>query len=619
MTTPAARIGWLVQVRGVAAIALALCLASDAAAMTLDADGRMRLGMRAYTAVRIGTEKIGDQNPLDYPVSNAGHLRQHRSFLQLDLTHDVLNWVTEGYGPLRLLQVVHPDVLTYTLQYRGEWEGVYDYGPTEYSNYGGELRHFRRDFPNVPVLGLSNKLEKGYIQSRVNRLNRIGRERHRLFLAYLDFEKGPFFTRIGRQVLAWGETDIFRLLDNINPLDDSFGGFFIALDERRVPLDMIRSSWGFGSVGPFADVVLEGFVATGKRVSVDPGIPSGSPWNPGGLAYPNPALRTTVDLPKDTDIRGGARLTFNYDDFTFTLAHYYTYLDVPGVVFTIPGCKPRPAGGAPCGLGGNTPGFGNEILAVQRFPRVPISGAALTFPVPSWYTIVRGEMAYFQGEPMNRQGGGNANLSVQPLGSAGARKLRGNLEGALDPFVYPGFLDLARVGKIQGHLMQRDTFNASIGLDINRYIRFLNPHQSFFISTQMFYKHVFNSPGDLVLPVPHRNVAVPSKAPLVNVGCTTRNGKPRPCFLRPHLFHLDDNRFLHTFLITTSYWSGRLIPVFGVFYDWQGTWVFQPGITYVRDPFRFIVDYTAITGAPSGQFGTVRDRDNLRFQVEFVF
>ena len=39
---------------------------------------------------------------------------------------------------------------------------------------------------------------------------------------------------------AWGETDIFRLLDNINPLDDSFGGFFIALDERRMPIEMVR-------------------------------------------------------------------------------------------------------------------------------------------------------------------------------------------------------------------------------------------------------------------------------------------------------------------------------------------------------------------------------------------
>jgi hypothetical protein len=39
----------------------------------------------------------------------------------------------------------------------------------------------------------------------------------------------------------------------------------------------------------------------------------------------------------------------------------------------------------------------------------------------------------------------------------------------------------------------------------------------------------------------------------------------------------------------------------------------------VWDPFRFVFDYTAVFGAPTGQFGTVRDRDNVRFQAEFVF
>jgi len=618
MTTTSARLGWRTSAR-MLAVVLLLGLACDAAAFTLDADGKMRLGLRAYTAVRIGTEETGDQNPLSFPVSQAGHLRQHRSFLQIDLSHDVRDWVTEGFGPARLLQWIDPDVLAYSLQYRGEFEGLYDYGPSEYSNYQRELERFRRDFPNVPVLNLSPKLEKGFIRNRVNRLPRIGRDRHRLFLAYLDFEKGPFFMRVGRQILAWGETDIFRLLDNINPLDDSFGGFFVSLDERRVPLDMIRSSWIFDSFGPFSDIVLEGFVASGKRLSQDPGIPEGSPWNPGGLAYPNPSLARTIEYPDDTDVRGGARLSFNYSDITFTVAHYYTYLDVPGVVFSIPGCKPKPAGGAPCGIGGNTAGFGNEIVATQKFPRVPITGVAMTFPVPSWYTIVRGEVAYFQDEPMNRQGRGNANFSTKPLGSAAAKKLRGNIEGGLDPFVYPAFLDLGRVRGYDGKLLQRDTFNAAIGFDINRYIRFLNPTQSFFISTQLFYKHVFDSPGDLVLPVPHRNIAVPKKAPLVNVGCTTRNGKVRPCFLRPRFFHLDDDRFLHTLLVTTSYFSGSIVPSFGVFYDWQGAWVFQPGVTWVRDPFRFTVDYTAVSAAPTGQFGAVRDRDNARFQVEFVF
>src|SRR5207249_954160 len=104
---------------------------------------------------------------------------------------------------------------------------------------------------------LSPTLDERFIDRRISRLRRIARNRHRFFLGYLDFAKGPVFVRIGRQILAWGETDNFRLLDNINPLDASFGGFFIALDERRVPLDMFRASYRFGQIGPVSDAFLE--------------------------------------------------------------------------------------------------------------------------------------------------------------------------------------------------------------------------------------------------------------------------------------------------------------------------------------------------------------------------
>jgi len=41
---------------------------------------------------------------------------------------------------------------------------------------------------------------------------------------YLDLVKGPVFLRLGRQNLAWGETDLFRLLDGINPWTTPLAG-----------------------------------------------------------------------------------------------------------------------------------------------------------------------------------------------------------------------------------------------------------------------------------------------------------------------------------------------------------------------------------------------------------
>jgi hypothetical protein len=613
-------VAWLVA-------AALLATATPLRALDLDDTSAFRLALRSYTAVRIGTQTIGDEEPYYFPGSGTGHVRQHRYFLQLDLEHDLLSYARSGHGLARALGWMNLNLFKYSLTYRGEREGIYEYGPSEYSNYRDKLKSFRRKVPAgglAAATGLEQKLENQYINDTVSRLHRIGDSRNQLFYAYLDVEKGPLFMRVGRQVLAWGETDIFRLLDNINPLDDSFGGFFIALDERRMPLDMLRSSWNFGSFGPFSDTFLEGFVAQGNRISQDPGIPNGSPWRPGGMGYPNPILQQVNDVPDFWEVRGGARLVTTVKDVTLTFAQYWTYFDVPTARFILPGC-PRDATGACTGLA--TPTFKNPIYAIAENPRIPVTGMSATFPIEKIYGIMRAEAAYFNGEPFNRQGQGNPEDNIFGLGTPQANRLRdqNNTEGGLNPFVYPRFLDLTRENPIKGTSLRLDTFNMALGLDVNRYIRFLNPNQTFFLTTQMFYKHVFDSPGDLVLPVLHRNIGVNENAPVVGTvgplaqGCTSKKGRTRNCALQPRLLHLDDDRFLNTLLITTAYASGKIVPQLGMFYDWQGAYVLQPGVTFVRDPFRFIVDYTGVFGATTGQFGAVIDRDNTRFQVEYVF
>src|SRR5262245_65679907 len=78
----------------VGAVVLVACLlaaASRVRALDLDESGAFRLGLRSYTAVRVGTQTIGDGELRYYfPGSGAGHLRQHRYLLQLDLEHDLL-------------------------------------------------------------------------------------------------------------------------------------------------------------------------------------------------------------------------------------------------------------------------------------------------------------------------------------------------------------------------------------------------------------------------------------------------------------------------------------------------------------------------------------------------
>jgi hypothetical protein len=374
---------------------------------------------------------------------------------------------------------------------------------------------------------------------------------------------------------------------------------------------MVRGSYHFGSFWKLSDVFLEGFVAGGNKVSTNPGIIAGSPWEPGGLSYPNPAVRFRFKQKDPTDVRGGARLVFNLKDVTYSIAHYYTRLDTPTARFFVPGARNGVA----------VPGPNNPIIADVETPKVAISGGSLTFPVPAWYTIVRSEFAYMHKESFNRQGRGRSIDSIGGPGTPGYARLvaHDNLEGGVDPFVFPGFYNLTRKTPIQARGLQRDSINASVGFDVNRFISWINPTQTIFFSTQLLYKHVIDSPGDLILPVPHHNIAVNKALPLAGTLCPDDKNPGNECYVRPRFFHLNDDQFLHTLLVNTSYFGGKVVPQFVAAYDWQGVWLSQPGVTLVRDPFRFTFDYTRIDGGPTAQIGTLRDRDNVRVQAEYVF
>jgi hypothetical protein len=307
-----------------------------------------------------------------------------------------------------------------------------------------------------------------------------------LFEWYFNITKGPLFIRIGRQNLSWGETDGFRLLDQINPLDNLFGGFLVSLDERRVPLNMLRTQWSFGTVGPVSDLTLEGFVSPDRRTNAWYALNQGSFWNtptntspvevgrmpcggplygrrtPGPNDAPGNGIPCSVRAPgphSNLDgSRGGARLVGTIHDFTFSIAHYYTWqdralsqagvlspspahmawdLDGTGALFTRLTGKPafdangnpinNPWGsndqvvgsnrkvGGPGGFG--TPaGTERNLWVPIREKRIQITGASLSFPVNALtgmlvgsdnplyyiYSTFRSEFAYFNNTGVQR-------------------------------------------------------------------------------------------------------------------------------------------------------------------------------------------------------------------------
>jgi len=589
---------------GVTAVSL-LWLPARGGAISLDEAGDIKLGVRSYVNARVGTENTHDGVPqftaskrlLDvtysatFPHSDAGHLRQNRAYIEAELNHDLSRLVKEGIGPLSLLNDLPFKVkeLAYHVTFRGEGDGLYDWGPREYSS----AVEFNKLLA-IPAPAFNQTVVN--VAAARERLRHLGTDRERLFQAYVEANAGDLFVRVGRQILSWGETDAFQLLDHINPIDNSFGGFLIDLDERRLPLDMALGNYYLGDFGPISEAYLEGYAAIDDKVGYYPGVPAGSPWALPSLGWPSNAAETFLIQPARTvdNARGGFLFKFNAMDATFSVAHYYTYFDTPDIrVFTsgAPGSSDVLHSfqeGLPCAAPGGT-NCGYPAHAYLTAPRVQVSGASTTFAVPQIYGVVRSEVAYFKGEPAYTQ-------------------------GQLDPFLFnPNNTGGDRV---------KDSVNAVLGLDINQWIRALNPSQTFFVSTQFFYKHIEHGAGSDIL----RNGKVNPDREVLPVDLTLVKPPPRIGLnitspVEPIYIQQPIDQYLQTLLISTSYYSGQVTPAFTFFYDWGGAFLYQPSITVVHDPFRFIMDYSIIDShIYKGGSGVslLKDRDNVQFRVEYV-
>jgi hypothetical protein len=579
-------------------VLLLLAAAATARAISLDKEDSIKLSLRTYTNVRLGTQDTDKlvnsiQDSQTFPFSAGGHVRQQRTFVDLEFDHDLKPLIARGTGPFRLFDHLPFKFkeISYHVEYRGEFDSVYDWGGKEYST----AEQFYTIPPN-PVTG-----QQVDVPSERQRLRHVAATRNRLFQAYGEAEVGDLFARFGRQLLVWGETDGFRLLDNINPIDNGFGGFLIPLDERRMPLDMLRLQYFIGQIGPLSEVFVEAYGAIDTTVAYDPGIPNGSPWGVPNVNLPSPSNKAFRYDPSRTfkDARGGARLVFNALalDATFSVAQYWTYFDVPGVQVNVPPGFPYSFDPAmyPYAFSDNY-----QVHTTENAPKVMVSGATTTFALPKLYSVVRSEFAYFNDEPRWRQS------TLDPFVF---QYLDSNYQPIVDPAV--------RAQRTTGGLDRGDSVNFVLGYDMNQFIRFLNPNQSFFFTTQFFYRHLLNAAKRQ--PIPGYPVDEGEVIPVVAklVVPTFFPGIPA----EPMYAKQDTDQFLQTLTVSTSYRSGMVNPFVTLFYDWSGSLLFQPGFVLQRDPFRLVVDYSVIdaqTLKGNSGLSLYKDRDNVEFRIEYV-
>jgi hypothetical protein len=560
---------------------------SSAQAMYLDEDETLQITGKVFTqgSWRMEDSDSGGRACLanlgancegwTFPNTKRGQLIQHRNLLDIEMYHNVGRELGPDFTLL--------DQLGYRLRVKYFYDGVYDYGPLQY-----RTPRFYSTPAYLATLGATDR--QGVIDAR-----HLDTQKDPLWNAYVDLGRGPVKLRIGRQDLSWGESDGFRLLDMIEPLDNRFGFPLVEdLDDRRIPLWMVRPTLSIGTLGPLRNLTIDSYWVPGTIDNeVSPVTPSGNPFATGSPPGKSVIFRPSKNLG---DSRGGGRLIGTLGDVTFSLGHYVTFNDIPSLRLRATSINIIPVG-APDAL----PDFliyAPDAAFLVEFYQQQITGASATFALPfDPYTIVRMEAAHFWDERVF--------IPEQSVNAAVAR-CAAQLPYGAGPCPSPGV----------GDLPTKNVMRWMIGLDRNVWIRWLNPENTFFLSGQYFHTNIFNYDKDIANGLPsNTHSAAVANVPLDPVNLP---GVTRPMIATSYDFvPRKQDEVTLTYLINTLVYHGTIQPqVFGA-YDIRGVHAVVPSLSYqYGSNLVFTVKYAIIMGTYAN-LGFFRDRDQLLFRVQY--
>jgi hypothetical protein len=539
-------------------VLLLLWLGVRAEAFYVDRKKTFSFNARAQTRF---TLRLQDADQYTKPQVGVGDPVQWRNLALIEIDHDLkqLTKTLDILRPLKKLKIR----TKYRLVGRFVYDAIY--------NVSSTYRDVRdKDPENI------DKFKQSYD----------------LWEFYFDFSRGPWFLRIGRQNLAWGDTDIFRLLDGINPLDNSFGGPFEDLDDRRIPLWMLRGSYNFGKVGPVSSFTLEGFWVPGSwDARVGPFPPRGTPYAP---PLPDDVWEGLYHITPEKSLsnsRWGVRIQgILATSVNVSLAHYKTFPDSPmtKTVLLDPVVGPL-----------------TDFSAVQlqnHWESYQVTGGSMNYYDSFTDAVFRAEVAWFWDEPAFIVGVNDRPITgdVLPLP-----------DPVLDLLAEATGTDPRSLGlnglpwnPQSGEIPKKNVLRWVIGFDKQLWIRPLNKKSMFFLSMQYFGNWFPDYDPNLVRPVPE-----PYKFGVSSTGTVYPDYRVYP--------KIKEIESVFTGALRTNYMSGALIPQLAAVYDPRGAWMVQPSIQYIREPFRFLVQYSTLIG----QFvslGIMRDRDQIALSISYL-
>ncbi|HKX93194.1 MAG TPA: DUF1302 family protein, partial [Methylibium sp.] len=294
----------------------------------------------------------------------------------------------------------------------------------------------------------------------------------------IDLDAGKqLFLKLGKQQVVWGRTDLFRVLDVINPVDYSRNNIYDELQDIRIPMWIAQAEWRLGGseslqernfqlVWNFdkfrpnnlgqcgtANVILDagcffrgmhnlwengGTVA--NFANVGPGVFLSTDFGPGQIGIrdvklPKWSLKNTQLGAKFEGVTEGG-VSFSLNALTYR-SQLPSLRGAKGAQNPFTG-ETRPDGGWPY-----------LIAFDMHFPRVNLIGGSMDFEWEKANAAVRVEAALTNGEE------------------------------------FPNSLKSQLYSK-------NKVFRSVIGFDRPTFIPWINPNRTTLISAQLFYQHIFD-------------------------------------------------------------------------------------------------------------------------------
>ena len=293
-----------------------------------------------------------------------------------------------------------------------------------------------------------------------------------------DFDLGDgksLFVKLGRQQVVWGRTDLFRVLDVINPVDFSRNNIYDELSDIRIPMWIAQVEYRMGASDTMQDRNLQ-FVWNVDKFRPNNLGQCGSPnsildagcffrgmanlWDNGGTVsnFANVAPGTLLATnfgPGQIGLDKVHLPSWSLSNTQFGMK--YEGVTQDGLSFSLNALTYRSQ--LPSLRGGKR--ATNSFTGVYQdawpylisfdmhYPRVNLIGGSMDFQVPAANAAVRVEAAYTDGEEF-------ANTNRPELYS------------------------------------KNNVFRTVIGIDRPTFIPFISETQATLISGQLFYQHIFD-------------------------------------------------------------------------------------------------------------------------------